>query len=126
MIELNLENCSAYVKLYIGKEDLFFGPGHAHFLALIHEHGSIQKACKSMKMSYSKGWTMLNNLEEKVGFKIIDRSTGGNGGGSSHLTKDGLELLVTYQKMKADLEVYNQQLNEKHLKTLSFKEDSNE
>lgn len=43
---------------FVGKEK-FFGKGIAELLELVDKYGTIQKACKSMDMSYSKAWAMF-------------------------------------------------------------------
>ncbi|HZK29161.1 MAG TPA: NTP transferase domain-containing protein [Clostridia bacterium] len=86
-------------KLILARETLFFGPGPATLLRLIDEIGSVRTACIRMKLSYSKGWQILNLLEEQLGANVIDRKPGGQEGGSSSLTALGRDLLHRYEQL---------------------------
>ena len=78
------------VKLRLAKEGIFFGPGAAQLMECIEETGSIQEACAKMELSYSKG---------SLGFKLLERWTGGTGGGGSRLTAEGRKLLKCYEEL---------------------------
>lgn len=84
------------VKLRLAKEGIFFGPGAARLLELVDETGSIQVACARMELSYSKGSRIIKNTEKELGFKLLERWTGGTGGGGSRLTAEGRSLLDSY------------------------------
>lgn len=92
----------ARVKLSLAREALFFGPGPATLLRLIDETGSVRTACVRMKLSYSKGWQILNLLEEELGAQVIDRRPGGQEGGSSILTGLGRDLLHRYEELASE------------------------
>ncbi|NLA96030.1 MAG: NTP transferase domain-containing protein [Clostridiaceae bacterium] len=89
----------ARLKLSLVRESVFFGPGPATLLRLIDETGSVRTACIRMKLSYSKGWQILNLLEEELGVLVIDRKTGGQEGGSSKLTATGRELPNRFEQL---------------------------
>lgn len=90
---------------FLGKEK-FFGKGIAELLLLVDNFGTIQKACKSMDMSYSKAWKIINRLERELGFKVLETKAGGKKGGESVLTDDARDLLARYTKMNKDIEEY--------------------
>ncbi len=92
----------ARLKLILARETLFFGPGPATLLRLIDEIGSVRTACIRMKLSYSKGWQILNLLEEQLGANVIDRKPGGQEGGSSSLTELGRDLLHRYEQLAVE------------------------
>ncbi len=89
-------------KLSLAREKIFFGPGPAVLLRLIDETGSVRMACQRMKLSYSKGWQILNLLEEQLGGNVIVRRPGGQEGGSSSLTDTGRELLRRYEQLSVE------------------------
>ncbi len=89
-------------KLNLAREKVFFGPGPAVLLRLIDETGSVRTACLRMKLSYSKGWQILNLLEEQLGARVIVRKPGGQEGGSSTLTEIGRELLQRYEQLSVE------------------------
>lgn len=93
-------------KLNLAREKIFFGPGPAVLLRLIDETGSVRMACQRMQLSYSKGWQILNLLEEQMGETVIVRKPGGQEGGSSNLTDTGRELLRRYEQLTVETQYY--------------------
>ncbi|MDO5336961.1 MAG: LysR family transcriptional regulator [Eubacteriales bacterium] len=90
-------------KVILAKEEDFFGPGVYELLIKIGETGSIQSAAREMGMSYSKGWKMVNRVEEEMGFPFLNRLAGGKSGGSSTLTQEGRIFLERYHALVTDL-----------------------
>jgi molybdenum cofactor cytidylyltransferase len=90
------------LKVFLAKEEHFFGPGVAHFLLTVEEKGSMLAACQEMNMSYSKGWKMVKTVEDEMGFPFLIRQTGGSSGGSSRLTEEGREFIRRYQALQRD------------------------
>lgn len=74
----------------------FFGPGPARLLRLVAETHSLHKAAGVMKMSYTKAWHIVNDIEKALGKPVLVRTRGGRDGGGSTLTKDGEALLRAY------------------------------
>lgn len=83
----------------IARDDIFFGPGKARLLKYIGETGSMQEACLEMGLSYSKGSRMIKKAENELGFKLLERWTGGCGGGGSRLTREAEDLLRKYDEL---------------------------
>lgn len=85
------------------KEETFLGNGRVVLLERIKDYGSITKAAKSMGMSYRNAWELvasMNKLSEKP---LVDRFTGGKGGGGTVLTKHGEKAIVLFWKLRSDL-----------------------
>lgn len=61
-------------------ETVFFDLRSAQFLELIQATGSMLNACQCMHMSYSKGWTMINEMERQLGWPVLIRNQRGSGG----------------------------------------------
>jgi len=64
----------------------FMGPGPARLLERIDEYKSINKAAKSMSLSYVKALHILNRLEKCLGEQMLIRKRGGNERGGAALT----------------------------------------
>ena len=92
------------VRLVLGRVSHFFGPDTAGFLECIDEKGSMLAACKAMGMSYSKGWKMVKEAEENMGFAFLEKKAGGASGGNSRLTERGRSFLERYRKLQTDVE----------------------
>ena len=85
----------------IGKRP-FFGPGVAELLQCIHDCGSVAAACKKMKLSYSKGRSMLRLMESELGFSVVERTKGGSGGGGAAIITEKGEALLTHYRAFED------------------------
>jgi len=85
-------------RLWLSKgEGNFLGKGRIELLEQIERTGSISKAAKAMKMSYKAAWDSvdaMNNLAEQP---LVERATGGKGGGGTRLTEYGKEIIATYR-----------------------------
>ncbi|NMA17573.1 MAG: NTP transferase domain-containing protein [Clostridiaceae bacterium] len=88
-------------KLILARGKPFFGPGPATLLRLVDQCGNVRAACLRMKLSYSKGWQIINLLEKQLGVDVIARQPGGAEGGSSQLTDNGRALLRAYENLVA-------------------------
>lgn len=91
------------LKLSIGTDELCLDSSMVTFLELISITGSMSAACQAMHMSYTKGWRMMNKLEEKLGVKVLQRNAGGREGGGSMLTPEGYDILQNYNKMMQEI-----------------------
>lgn len=94
--------CSVQVKLYLKEKS--FGPGPMCLLKTIEKTGSLSRSAKEMGMSYSKAWTVLQNIEKEWGFPLLQKQVGGNHGGGSSLTAEGKELLMRYEAFCRDMD----------------------
>ena len=92
----NKNNLYYTSKIRIFHETPSFGPGVAMLLENVRQYGSINAACTHMNMAYSKAWKILKAAEKDLGISLLCRVTGGKGGGSSELTKEGQLFLEKY------------------------------
>ncbi|MBV7271737.1 NTP transferase domain-containing protein [Clostridium sp. PL3] len=95
-----------FVRISIEKENLFFNSKAKLLLILIQETGSVRSACKHIALSYSKAWNMLNQLEKELGYEVVKRKHGGNNGGETYLTNEGIEFLKKYQQFEQNVRQY--------------------
>lgn len=84
-------------KIWIENEDgrLIIGTGRVRILEAIMELGSMNKAARKLKQSFRAVWGKIKSTEERCGFKIVETTNAG-----TRLTREGLELLWTYNKLK--------------------------
>ncbi|MBV8388999.1 MAG: LysR family transcriptional regulator [Mucilaginibacter sp.] len=88
-------------KLWLESEgDRFFGPGPLELLEKIEETGSISNAAKAMNMSYKKAWELINHLNAQTNSPVVVPQAGGEKGGGSTLTAEGLELIKYYKALR--------------------------
>lgn len=95
-----------FVRLSIEKESMFFNSRAKLLLLLIKETHSVKGACKHMALSYGKAWNMLNEMEEELGYCVVERRQGGSRGGKTNLTKEGEEFLKKYEIYEEDVRKY--------------------
>ena len=75
----------------------FMGIGVYWLLKGIMKHGSIRKAASVMNLSYVKAHGMINNLEDHLGIKVVERKRGGDSRGGAVLTASGEKLISLYE-----------------------------
>ena len=88
------------IKIYFTGDDdkQFMGIGVHWLLVGIKKYGSIRKAAEDMQLSYVKALSMLNNLENTLKSKILDRKRGGDSREGATLTPAGEKLIQMYDE----------------------------
>lgn len=76
-----------------GPEGTYMGYGRVVLLERIREHGSISAAARSMEMSYRHAWKLVDSMNSQSNKPVVEKSTGGKGGGGAIVTKTG-ELAI--------------------------------
>lgn len=91
------------IQIKLGRNQVFFSPFMARFLSLIDYTGSIQTACRQLHISYTKGWSLLKEAQQQIGFPVLVTQAGGLKGGFSQLTPRAQDFLDRYLKMEKEL-----------------------
>jgi len=81
-----------------------FGDGKLRWLQCIDETGSLRAAAQALAMSYRGLWGRLRAAEQRLGFRLIVRRTGGAGGGGVELTEEGRALVALYRRFRRGLD----------------------
>lgn len=102
------------LKLKLVVNDSLFGPGVIRIMELVKETNSLSQAYRIMGLSSSKGWKIIKNTEEKLGFPLFNTVIGGRGGGRSELSEEGEELLRRYKAFMEELNIEAERLYKKH------------
>ena len=66
----------------------------------VQQNGSINAAAKALGISYRKAWSQLQALEEISPVPLLERRTGGRGGGETHLTEDAIDLMHRFESLR--------------------------
>lgn len=80
----------------------YLGGDRINLLEKIDELGSITKAAKAVGISYKTAWdtvNVINNLAEKP---LVDRLTGGKGGGGTSLTAEGKKIITQFKTIQEE------------------------
>lgn len=86
------------VWLTIGGENLA-GPSRIGLLRAVAEQGSITQAAKAFGISYKAAWDAIDQMNQLAGEPLVERNTGGRGGGSTRLTGRGERLVQRYAQI---------------------------
>lgn len=78
------------------KERAFYDPDTHQLLQLTIETGSLRDACRHMGISYTKGRAIISNLEQQMGYPILESQQGGKTGGFSLVTDEARTLMRCY------------------------------
>jgi len=78
----------------------FLGDGRYRLLMAVERTGSINAAARELGLSYRKVWTQLQAMEASAPFPLLERRTGGKGGGATRLTPATRELLDSYNELR--------------------------
>jgi len=87
----------------------FLGKGRIELLKKIEKYGSISKAAKEMKMSYKAAWDAVDIINKLSNNEVVEKVSGGKGGGGTRLTEYGKHLINVYENAK---KLYEEKLSE--------------
>lgn len=76
------------------------GPGKIALLEEIERSGSLSKAARTLKMSYRRGWLLLEDLNRTLGQPVTTASVGGAGGGGAHITPFGQHVVAAFREIE--------------------------
>lgn len=82
----------------------FLGLGRKELLRAVDELGSISQAARFMNLSYRRAWGQIRAMEEHLGLPLVEKKTGGPGGGGARLTPEARDLLSKYERLAHGLE----------------------
>jgi molybdate transport system regulatory protein len=89
----------------------FGGAGRVALLAQIAQCGSITHAAKAIKMSYKAAWDAIDSMNNLAGEALVERSSGGKGGGGTRLTARGEKLVANFNIIEREHLRFLEQLN---------------
>ena len=104
-----LDNLEIEVRIFIrGKKteahSAAFGRGIAKLCEGVEETGSLNKACKTIGMAYSKAWQIMRDTEQSLGVTLLDRQ----GAHGSVLTEEAKALLKAFHEVERALKANGQ------------------
>jgi molybdate transport system regulatory protein len=92
-------------RLWIEKGgETFISWGRVVLLQRIEDTGSVSAAAKSMGMSFSHAWQLvqsMNSLSEEL---LVAKQAGGKGGGGAWLTPAGKQVVADFWALVADFQ----------------------
>ena len=93
-------------KFWIETEDhqSVLGEGKWKLLKAIRDTGSLKAAVEKMGYTYRQTWQNLKNIEEKLGFPLIEKHRGGEKGGETRLTAKGEKIVAFFDQLYLRIE----------------------
>lgn len=76
------------------------GPGKADLLETIGKTGSISAAGREMKMSYTRAWALVEQMNESFAEPLVASARGGAKGGGAQLTEAGQQVLAAFRALE--------------------------
>lgn len=76
------------------------GPGKADLLEHIGQTGSISAAGRAMKMSYTRAWALVEQMNDSFSDPLVSSARGGPRGGGATLTETGEAVLRHYRALE--------------------------
>lgn len=80
------------------------GDGKFNLLLCIDELESLMAAAERLGISYRKAWGNLREIEQRLGFSIVEKHRGGKDGGKTILNEEGKKLIEAYREFLVDIE----------------------
>ena len=101
-------------KIWLDHHGKAFGDGPYELLRRVEKKMSLHQAANQMGMSYSKAWRLIQTLEGKLGFALLERKAGGRFGGGSRVTSRAKDLMSRYERFRKDVEKGLTKIYDKH------------
>ncbi len=101
-----LENIEFNYKIWLSTKsgEGIMGDGKWQILKAINEHGSLMAATEALGITYRRTWGDLKEIEEKLGFPLLEKSRGGKERGGTKLSPEGEKMVNAFDRFhkKAD------------------------
>ena len=89
--------------LWLHKSDQkFLGEDRISLLEKIDALGSITRAAKAAGISYKNAWDLVNMINNLADRPLVERLTGGRGGGGTTLTPHGKEVIRQFRVLQEE------------------------
>lgn len=101
-------------KVWLDKNGKAFGDGPYELLRWVEQTKSLHQAAHQMGMAYSKAWRLIQTLEGRLGFPILERKAGGKSGGGSQVTPKAKNLMNHYGRFRKDVKDGMERIYRRH------------
>ncbi|HID33154.1 MAG TPA: LysR family transcriptional regulator [Anaerolineae bacterium] len=88
-------------------------------LKAVDREGSISAAAKAMNIQYRLAWQRIHDMEDRLGFPLVQTTVGGRGGGGAQLTPAARVLIEHLDKLFAAIDACAQERGATHLHKLA-------
>ena len=122
-MESKYSNINLNYKIWLETQDQLgiLGDGKWVLLKAIEETGSLKSAMEKLSLTYRKTWNNLQQIEERLGFPILETTRGGADGGNTCLTEEGKRIVRAFDNFHNEFDVMINQAFDKFKKELEEK-----
>ena len=104
----------AAYKIWLDNNGKAFGEGPYELLKRVEKTNSLHEAAHQMDMSYSKAWKLIQTMEKRLGFSLLDKKIGGLSGGGSHVSPIAMDLMSYYERFRKDVKEAIEEIYQRH------------
>jgi len=98
-------------RIWLEKDgELYMGWGRAMLLENIGRLGSIAAAARYMKLGYRNAWLWIEAANRLAPSPLVEKTTGGVGGGRARLTEEGKKAISEYKELRARFQEFLRQV----------------
>ena len=92
-------------RLWIEKQgQTYLSWGRVVLLERIDRLGSVSAAARSMEMSFAHAWKLVQEMNRLAAVPLVEKRTGGRGGGGAWLTPAGKEAVAEFWALVAEFQ----------------------
>ena len=101
---------TVHASLWFEKDGkLYLGGGRVTLLERIGQLGSIAAAARSMNLTYANAWNWIKSMNKLAPSPLVEKTTGGVGGGYTRLTGEGQKVVNDYKELRARFQEFIKQ-----------------
>jgi molybdate transport system regulatory protein len=108
------EKVKAAYKIWLDNNGKAFGEGPYELLKRVEKTNSLHEAAHQMDMSYSKAWKLIQTMEKRLGFSLLDKKIGGLSGGGSRVSPIAMDLMSRYERFRKDVKETIEEIYQRH------------
>ena len=102
-------------KIWLDNNGKAFGEGPYELLKRVEKYKFSSPGGPSRwSMSYSKAWKLIQTMEKRLGFVLLDKKIGGSSGGGSQVTPKAKDLMKRYERFEKDAKEAIEKIYRKH------------
>ena len=84
--------------------EVIFSIWRMELLQAVAETGSISQAAAAMEVHYRTAWQKINEMESRLGQKLVETQVGGRHGGGAQLTPLAQVLIAAFTHFSQEIE----------------------
>jgi molybdate transport system regulatory protein len=107
-------------KVWLDQKGKAFGDGPYELLKGVEETQSLHRTANQMGMSYSKAWRLIQTMEGRLGFALLERIVGGKSGGGSRITPQAKKLIKHYGRFRKEVKIILNKTYQKHFGSIKI------